>query len=133
MKKYLFALAVVLLVPAFAYGQPVINPTRAQFTASVDHNAVENEVAVVSNYELRIFPLNGTTPIRTLNLNKPTPDATNTIVVTITSTVSTLPVGDYIARVATRGPGGEAVSDLSNPFTVAVRPPTAATNLVITK
>lgn len=131
--KRLPAVAIFLLISTSAYAQLVVNPTKAIFVASSDHNAVENEVPLVTNYELRIFVTGGTTPIRTLNLSKPAPDANNEITVSITSFVASLPVGDYFGKVAAMGPGGEAVSEASNPFTVAVRPPTAPTTLRFTK
>lgn len=132
MRKLVVAL-VLLLVPTTVFAQVVVNPTKAQFTASVDHNVTENETALVTNYELRIFQADGNTFVRALNLNKPTPDAANTIIVTITTVTTSLPLGDYVARVAVRGPGGETVSELSNPFQVSARPPIAPTKLLITK
>jgi hypothetical protein len=132
MKKILLAIT-FLLIPASVLAQPVINPTTAAFTASVDHNVVENGVSLVSNYELRIFTTGGTVPVRVQNLNKPTPDATNTITASITSVVTALPLGEYYATVAAKGPGGESVSAPSNPFSVAARVPAAPTNLRITK
>jgi hypothetical protein len=132
MKRVFFVLF-LLLVPSTVFAQLVINPTKAQFTPSADHNTVENGVALVSNYELRIFQSGSTVVFKTVNLDKPAPDATNTITVSITSTIASLPLGDYFATVAAKGPGGEAVSDPSNPFQVAARPPTAPTNLRITK
>lgn len=133
MKRALFLLILLLMIPTSAYAQVVINPTKAIFVASADHNVVENEVPVVTNYELRIYVAGGTVPLRTLNLNKPTPDTNNEITVTISTLVASLPVGDYFGKVAAKGPGGEAVSEPSNPFTVAVRPPTAPTTLRFTK
>ena len=123
----------ILLVPSTLYAQLVVNPTKAVFTPSTDHATVENEVPLVTNYELRVFIPNGTVPLRTLNLNKPAPDANNEITVTITSLIASLPVGEYFATVAAKGPGGEAVSTPSNPFTVVARAPTAPTTLRITK
>lgn len=131
--KKLLLIAILVLFPAIASAQVVVNPTKAQFTASVDHNVVENGVALVTSYELRIFQPDGNTFVRALNLNKPTPDATNTIIVTISTVTTSLPIGDYVARVAARGPGGETVSELSNPFSVTARPPAAPTKVLITK
>lgn len=132
MRKTLFTL-IFILFPVVLFAQPVINPTTAEFVASVDHNVVENGASVVASYELRVFAADGVTLVRALNLNKPTPTAANLIIVTITTLMAALPIGDYVARVAAKGPGGETLSALSNPFQVAVRPPTAPTNLRITK
>jgi hypothetical protein len=123
----------ISLIPSIVEGQVVINPTKAQFVASVDHNVIENTVPIVTSYELRIFLPNGTNPMKTFGLSKPTPDANNIIVVTITEVLATLPIGEYTAKVATIGPGGEAISLASNPFQVTVRAPVAATGLIITK
>jgi hypothetical protein len=132
MKKFVFVL--FLLFPVAAEAQTlVINPTRAEFNASVDHNATENETALVTNYELRVFAAGGTVPVRVLNLAKPTPDANNLITADIVTLVRSLPVGDYFATVAAKGPGGESISSPSNPFQVTVRAPVAPTNLRVTK
>jgi hypothetical protein len=132
-----FMLLSSLLVLGFAgtiNGQTlVINPTTATFTASPDHSAVQNTVPLVSNYELRIFQSGGTTPVRTVNLNKPTPDASNVITVSVVSTMALLAPGDYFGQVAAIGPGGEGVSANSNPFQVKPRAPGAPTNLLFSK
>ena len=134
MKRVFFlSIVALLLVPSTVYGQLVVNPTKAIFNPSTDHATIENEVPLVTNYELRIFIPNGTVPIRVLNINKPDPDANNDITVSITALIASLPVGEYFATVAAKGPGGEAVSTPSNPFTVVARPPTAPTTLRITK
>lgn len=133
MKRLLFATLMLAALPMVANAQVVINPTTATFTASPDHNITENAVPLVTNYELRIFQTNGTTPVRVVNLNKPTPDTSNVITVSVISTVLALPVGEYFGQVAAKGPGGEGVSTNSNPFQVQARAPGAPTNLIFTK
>lgn len=134
MRKVLLIFAILLFSSGtFVQAQTVINPTTAVFNASADHNVVENGINLVSNYELRVYRINETIVVKTLNLNKPTPDATNTIISDITSFVLSLVVGDYYATVVAKGPGGESVSAPSNPFQVSVRIPAAPTNLRITK
>lgn len=131
--KRLLAAVLFLLIPSTLYAQVVINPTRAEFVASADHNVVEHEQPLVTSYELRIYQVNGTTPIRIDNLGKPAPDAANKIVVPITTIIAQLAIGDYFGRVAAKGPGGETVSEVSNPFTVTIRAPSAPTSLIFTK
>ena len=131
--RKIFLTALFLIIPTISYSQVVVNPTKAIFTASVDHNTTENGVDIITSYELRIYTLSGTIPLKTMNLNKPNPDFNNVIEVNISSTVVTLPVGDYVARVAAKGPGGENNSEISNTFQVAVRPPTAPTKVQIIK
>ncbi len=132
--RKLFAVLVFVGLASNAAAQVlVINPTKAEFNASADHNLTENEIALVSSYELRVFVTCATVPLRVLNLAKPTPDANNLIIVDIVSLVRSLPVGDYFATVAVKGPGGESISTPSNPFQVTVRAPVAPTNLRVTK
>lgn len=62
----------LLAAAVFAQLSPdVTNPSGVQFTASPDH-------ALLDSYELDILRPDGTV-LQTLNLGKPTPDATNTI------------------------------------------------------
>lgn len=130
MKRLVISGLFLLLPIAVSAQTPVINPNFAQFTASVDHNTVENTVPLVTSYELRIFQSGGTTPVKLIDLGKPTPDGTNTIVATITTSMKELPPGDYFGRVAAKGPGGENVSASSNPFQIQVRAPAAPINLL---
>lgn len=134
--KTLCLLAVVslcLLLPTAASAQVVVNPNFAQFTPSADHDVVENTVPLLTNYELRVFVVNTTaSPVAIMNVGKPAP-VSGVIKVTITTTLATIPPGDYYAVVAAKGPGGENVSLASNPFQLAVRKPVAPTNLTVIK
>lgn len=112
MRHGLIVLALAL-VPLSAWGQgTVLNPRRAEFTASPDH-------AEVVRYELRFFRTAGDlTPIRTDDLGKPTPDAQGTI------SVPFLPFPQdpgviYQAKVIAIGASGEGVSLPSNDFLFA--------------
>lgn len=107
MKKEHFAgalLSIVLLFISAAVIQAqapadVSNPTAVQFTASADHAAIDS-------YELDILRPDSTV-LQTLNLSKPTPDATNTI----TAPINVQPVAfanGYTVRV--RAKAGTAVS-----------------------
>lgn len=67
----LFALFIALLfLPGVVSAQDVNNPSGVTFTASPDH-------ATVDSYELDILRPDATV-LQTLNLGKPTPDATQT-------------------------------------------------------
>jgi hypothetical protein len=101
---------------ASAQTKPV-NPTQGTFTASPDH-------AQISSYVIGIFATaTATTPVRTQDIGKPTPDATQTCAFTF----STQPVAfgvDYVARVKAVAGGAESVwSEVSNPFDRVPGPP----------
>lgn len=133
MIKKIILILVFIFLPSFVFAQPVVNPTKVEFQASADHDVMMNSVAILTNYELRIYPIDSTVATRILNLNKPTPDASGKIVVSIVSTIESLPVGNYFSVLAAKGPGGEGVTPPSNPFQVTVRAPAAPTSLQITK
>lgn len=111
--------------------QTVLNPAKAVFTASADHNVTVGGVALVEKYELRHYAGTATTPTRVDNLGKPTPDGTNTITVTF----APLPFSattQYTAKVFAIGPTGEGGSAPSNPFYV-VGSPAAPASVAVTK
>jgi hypothetical protein len=66
----LVGLLVLFASPVFAQAADVDNPSAVAFTPSIDH-------ALVTNYELDILRPDGTV-LQTINIAKPTPDATNT-------------------------------------------------------
>jgi hypothetical protein len=71
MRRLVYLLATCLcLAPAVVSAQDVNNPSGVTFTASADH-------ATVDSYELDILRPDATV-LQTLNLGKPTPDATQT-------------------------------------------------------
>jgi hypothetical protein len=67
------ALLALVLIPARAFAQTpdVNNPSKVAFTVSPDH-------ALVTSYELDILRPDGSV-LQTLNLGKPTPDASGTV------------------------------------------------------
>ena len=73
--KKLLLFALFALLPAAAAAQTVPpdvkNPSAVTFTPSADH-------AAITGYELDIIKPDGVTVLQTLNVGKPTPDATNT-------------------------------------------------------
>jgi hypothetical protein len=71
MRRLVYLLATCLcLAPAVVSAQDVNNPSGVTFTASADH-------ATVDSYELDILRPDNSV-LQTLNLGKPTPDATQT-------------------------------------------------------
>jgi hypothetical protein len=106
----LLSILLVLLSTSVANAQSVIlNPTKVQFTASADHSITVGGVPLVERYELRHYVIGSSTPVSVVNIGKPTPDATNTIVFTFAA----LPFSNttqYFARVVAIGSTGEGVS-----------------------
>lgn len=108
MRHALIVLALVL-VPSWAWGQgTVLNPQRAQFTASPDHQTLVR-------YELRVYRVGDTVPVRTEDLGKPTPDGTNTITVPFAPFPQD-PGVVYVATVIAIDAQGQAPSLPSNDF-----------------
>lgn len=127
----------MLLLLLWILGQtpaPVVNPTIAEFTASVDHNTTDvTGIPFLTNYELRIFLADGDTFVKPVNLNKPIPDANKVIRLEIKDTILALPSGSYTTRVASIGPGGSNVSEKSNIFYVDKGLPLSPSSVVIIK
>lgn len=117
------------LPPAVAVA---INPTTVQFTASADHNATLSDgTALLTRYELRFYASpNGTTPIATHDLGKPTPVSGVITVVNAAWFTALTANAENLAKVAAIGPGGEGLSGPSGPF-VELGPPATAGAVVI--
>lgn len=114
MRRLLFVLFVLLGAPAFAQTTTVLNPSTVIFTASPDHNATIGGTAVVSNYVLEVY--DGTTLVRSTDLGKPTPNASNDISAPLTN-AGLAKNKVYTAFVVAVGPGGSARSATgSSPF-----------------
>lgn len=106
----------------------VINPTGVEFDVSADHNTVVVGVPVVARYELRIFlSAAAPTPVSVFDLGKPSPVGIKATVRNV-AMFTPLSSGGYVARVVAIGPGGEGVSDATDPFGKMGAPtkPTAA-------
>lgn len=117
MKHVLLVVLVFTLLgfAAVASAQTVKNPTRAEFTASADH-------AVITSYEIGWFLGAAVDPVSTVDLGKPTPDATNLCTTAIN--VMPLPFNEYTAKM--RAKAGTVYSDwslASNPFQRVPGPP----------
>jgi len=113
-----FALTFVAFSATPVLAQPALNPTRAEFSPSADHNNVFNGTPVVSGYTLDLFLQGASAPFQSIPLGKPAPDPDGTIRVDLTSQFVGWPVPGtvYVADVAAVGPGGTAASALSNTF-----------------
>jgi hypothetical protein len=111
-----FALVALLFVatPALAQSAPVLNPTTIIFTASTDHATTLSGTPVVTRYTLDVY--DGTVLVRSTDLGKPTPNASNDITVPLAQgTLSKNQI--YTAYVVVIGPGGSARSaTASAPF-----------------
>ena len=107
--------------PSAAQTSVTANPNSVEFTPSVDHSESVGSVAVVSGYTLRLYQLGASQPSHQVDIGKPAPASDGQIRVDLSNSVSSwpLPGGTYEARVAAVGPGGEGLSDPSNPFTLS--------------
>lgn len=134
MKTLLAALALVLLAAAPTAAQTVFNPTTVKFAKSADHSAqLTDGTNIVTGYRLKHYLSGANSPLMTVDLCKPVPDAAGNI--TVVNTSSPCPTGgllfaaplvtntSYVSRVTAYGPGGEsAVSAPSNPFVLVGAP-----------
>lgn len=111
-----FAFVLLVLVGAVARVEAqVINPTTVEFDVSADHNTVVLGQPAVTKYELRIFAVGATAPVATFDLGKPVPTGVRAKV-TNPSIFLPLAMGEYLGRVVAVGPGGEGISDPTDPF-----------------
>ena len=103
---------------AAAVSAQTLNPTRAEFTPSPDHNTVVSGTALVSSYSLDFFLPGASAPFRTASLGKPAPDPDGIIRVDLTQIFIGWPIAGttYVADVSAVGPGGTTPSALSNTF-----------------
>lgn len=134
--KRLFLTLLFLLVATVAAGQTVINPTRVEFTVSLDHAVVlADGQPMVTSYDVRFYAAGASEPTSVSSIGKPDPDGSGVASVDISSVIIAFPVSpttQYVARVAAVGPTGEGVSDPSNPF-LRVAPPRAASRVIFVK
>jgi hypothetical protein len=127
--RYLVAL-VALLVATAASAQTVVNPTTAQFVASVDHALLVNGTAVVSGYQLDAMVGTVTGALAfSFNLGKPTPSTGNVISIVVPQ-LATLANGSYVATISALGPGGSGKSAPTPPFS-RIGPAAAPTAVVV--
>jgi hypothetical protein len=108
------------LRPESVSAQSTVNPTKALFNASADHNKINPDgSAAVQSYQIEFYLAGATAPFQTTSLGKPAPDSTNTITVNLSSMLIGWPIPgtNYVADVASVGPGGISRSTPSNTFT----------------
>jgi hypothetical protein len=109
-------LALALLCLASTVSAQVVNPTAAQFTASVDHALLVGGTAIVTSYQLDTMTGTATGALAfSVNLGKPTPGASNLIAVAVPQ-LAALANGTYVVTVSAVGPGGAGKSAPSLPF-----------------
>ena len=120
------AQAFTLTAPSIARAMQT-GPWMVTFPANPDH-AVGT---IVTNYELVVTPASGPA-LAPFNLNKPTPVSGN-ISVNVDAYISGLAAGTYTAVIRAIGPGGQAVSPASAPFTLAVPAPRPQAAPVVSK
>ena len=77
---------------------------------------------MVTRYEFLLYALGSSTPLRTVDLGKPTPDAAGTIRIALNTILIPMPAGgvEYEVRVTAIGSTGTSASTSSNPFAFAV-------------
>lgn len=135
MRRTFLFLALLALAPALAQAQNlVLAPTTVEFMASADHalNGLDGN-PLVTRYEMRHFLEGASEPVQVIDLGKPTPDGENKIAVVNAawfSAAAIVPNVRYVAKVAAIGPGGEGVSEPSNPFG-RTGPPAAPTAVLM--
>jgi len=96
-----------------------IDPTRAEFVASPDHNTIlPDGTAAVTRYDLEFYNAGAGSPFQVASLGKPAPDTGGIISVQLTNVLASLPSPGivYEARVSAVGSGGTGRSTPSNTF-----------------
>ena len=114
--SFIFAVAAV---STSAFAQSALNPSWVEFTPSPDDALTSADGrAIVSEYQLAIYVVGQSSAVRTISLGKPAVDPDNKVRVDFRSLMAPFAsVGvTYEARVMANGPGGSAVSAVSNQF-----------------
>lgn len=120
MKRSVWLCLLLLLVALSARAQ---NPPSVSFTASSDHNVLVGTTPVLDGYQLDVMKETASGALAfTRTLGKPTPDASNQIVVPVPEFL-TQGNGLYVATVSATGPGGTARSVPADPFAWVSQPP----------
>ncbi len=115
-------LIAALLIPTWAGAQTVTNARIVEFDPSPDHTAtLDDGRAAVQRYVLEVYQAGASAPFHSVDMGKPSPGVDGRIRFDFSAGVSAWPApgGEYEARVAAVGPGGEGLSDASNRFTVS--------------
>ena len=125
----LLVLTAMLATASGTSAQSIVDAGRLEFTPSSDHDAVDSTTgaAIVQSYVLEIFLTGDVTAVRTVNLDKPSPQADGMIRLDFLSLVSpALATGlIYEAHIVAVGPGGSSASARSDTFAFGMScPPT---------
>lgn len=108
----LLALLMAVCCPAMAHAQSgvVINPNKVSFEVSADHNRSVYGTPAVTTYDLRIFAKGAAAPVTSSDLGKPAAPDGGRVEFDRATVFAAVPIGEYEARVAAVGPGGEGVT-----------------------
>jgi len=123
-------LAFSLACASSLYAQVTVDPRIAEFSPSADHwQVLSDGLSAVSHYDLRFYLVGASTPLATINIGKPSPDADGKIRFDFATEAAawSLPGYSYEARISAVGPQGEGVSDASNRFTFGTAQPCGVT------
>ena len=115
---FTLAIAVLLLGPASAFAQSIVDPTTAEFDPSPDHDLIVSGSPVVDHYEIGFYLIAAAQPFQINQLGKPSRDVDGKIRVGLGARPA--PGILYEARVSAVGPGGAGLSAVSNNFTFSV-------------
>jgi all-beta uncharacterized protein/BACON domain-containing protein len=115
---FTLAIAVLLLGPASAFAQSIVDPTTAEFDPSADHTVTVSGTPVVDHYEIGFYLIAAAQPLQVNQLGKPSPDVDGKIRVALGARPASGIL--YEARVSAVGPGGTGLSAVSNNFTFSV-------------
>lgn len=134
MKKFVLALVVLGCCGGIATTASAQTLKAVSFGPSADHGlTLSDGTVVVQRYELVLAKSSApSTPVATLDLGKPTPDATSKLISLANVPLpATLPSGEYVGRVTAVGPGGRSIEVVSPSFPKAGQPGAPATLVVI--
>lgn len=119
-----------LSVSVTAQSVTILGPTPSVSFVSPQHYAnYLDGTPIITTYQLEVTAMNSLGAVAfTIDLGKPAPDGTGTVIVAVPQLTTITPNTTYTARVYAVGPGGSGVSDPSNPFgvTALVRPASLA-------
>ncbi len=75
-----------MLSPSIVFAQPTLNPTRAEFNPSPDHNnTMPDGTPIVSSYHLDLFLQGASAPFQSIPLGKPAPASDGIVRVDLTT------------------------------------------------
>ena len=127
------SLVLLAVWPALAAAQGVTNPVAVEFDVPSEHAVIlPDGTAAITSYALQITEVGASAPLSTTDLGKPTPDVAGHVRATPQVLIGLPANRTYTAVIKAIGPGGEAVSDPSNPFGRA-GPPSPPRRVTLTR